>query len=49
MVIGEHFTIGNVHPLIPNPGRKRWQFWKPRKIVDKSRLAVFKVVSTTTI
>jgi hypothetical protein len=43
--LGEKFTIAGVHPEIRNPDRIFWQFWKPKKISDKSRLSVFTVVA----
>lgn len=41
---GDTFQIEGVHPYVPNPGRKWWQFWKPRVIIDRSRLQTFIVL-----
>lgn len=40
---GDKFTIAHVHPWMRNPARKWWQFWKPKWVVDTSRLAEFTV------
>lgn len=43
MQTGDTFTIAGIHPVIANPARRWWQFWKPRKVADRTRLAMFTV------
>lgn len=41
---GDVFTIEGLHPAIRDPNRRWWQFWKPRMVADKDRLATFRVL-----
>lgn len=42
--IGETFTVAGINPTKPNPDRRWWQFWKPRRVPDIVELQIFKVV-----
>lgn len=46
--VGDVFTIEGIRPLIANPDRRWWQFWKPRLIEnpDPEILQMFKVVNS---
>ena len=45
MDIGDTFTPAGYHPKVPNPARRWWTPWRPRLIVDTTRLAVFTAVA----
>jgi hypothetical protein len=32
---GDTFTIAHIYRMIPNPDRKWWQVWKPRKVCSR--------------
>lgn len=38
---GDTFTIAGHHPYIKNPDRHWWTPWRPRRIVDTSRLTLY--------
>lgn len=40
--VGDKITIAGANRMVPNPDRRRWQFWKPR-MVDAGEPAVFEV------
>lgn len=40
--IGDEFTIAGVRNMRPNPDRRWWQLWKPRRV--PAELKVFRVV-----
>lgn len=40
---GDILTIDGVYKTRPS-GRKWWQFWKPRLIIDRTQLEEFKVI-----
>ncbi len=41
---GDKFTIAGVYEMIPNPNRRWWQWWRPRKVAS-DRLAEFRATS----
>lgn len=38
--VGDKVTMDGLHRMVPNPARRRWQFWKPRMVALKE-LAVW--------